>query len=173
MINKLYKNNKINLATVMKINKILLKFNENILIYYIMNKELTNLFIFLALVFFAYLLFKNLSWIRLDRIGKEGMTDASGNNASSSNGIAGNAESYGATIKSETIKMQDILLISKYRSQYEAVILDLDDFVNNLMLTTALTIDKTKPEETLTKLNEMNQSKNALNNLMKFIDKSS
>jgi hypothetical protein len=65
-----------------------------------------------------------------------------------------------------------MFLISKYRSQYETVILDLDDYINNLMLKISLSIDKNKPEESITKLVEMNQAKTALNNIMKFIDKS-
>jgi len=135
-----------------------------------MNKELMNLFIFLALIFLGYLLFKNLSNLSSWR---EGMTDASGNSVSAQlNGIAGNAESYGAAIKAETIKLQDMFLISKYRNHYENVILYLDDFVNNLMLKTALSIDKTNPMEAFTKLSELNQAKGALNNIMKFVDKS-
>lgn len=138
-----------------------------------MNKELTNLFIFLAVVFLSYLLFKNLNWNGKNR--KEGMTDASGNTISttSTNGIAGNADGYGATIKAETIKLQDTFLISKYRKQYETVILDLDDLVDNLMLQTVLSINKDKPAESFAKLVQLNQSKSALNNVMKFVDKSS
>jgi hypothetical protein len=137
-----------------------------------MNKELINLFIFIAIVFLSYLLFNALHW--KGKYGKEGMTDASGNSISSTNnGIAGNADSYGATIKAETIKLQDTFLISKYRTQYETAILDLDDFVDNLMLQTALSIDKDKPTESLAKLVQLNQSKSALNNVMKFVDKSS
>jgi hypothetical protein len=106
---------------------------------------------------------------------KEGMTDDSGNETSSSsteNGIAGNAATYGANIKSQTIKLQDTLLISKYRSDYETAILNLDDLVNNLMLQTALTIDTTKPAESLVKIQELGQTKIALNGIMKFVDAS-
>jgi hypothetical protein len=134
-----------------------------------MKKELINLFIFVAICFIAYILFRN-----LNLTSREGMTDASGNSMSApSNGVAGNAASYGATLKAETIKQQDQYLISKYRSDYETVILNLDDLVNNLMLGAALNVNATKPQETLSKLAELNQSKLALNNVMKFIDKSS
>ena len=101
------------------------------------------------------------------------MTDASGNTVSPPlNGVAGNAASYGASLKAATIKQQDMLLISKYRSDYETVILNLDDLVNSLMLDVALKVDTSKPYEALSKLSELNQSKAALNNVMKFIDKS-
>jgi hypothetical protein len=136
-----------------------------------MNKELLNLFIFLALFFLGYLLFKNLNTMG---IWREGMTDASGNTISvQTNGIAGNADAYGASIKLETIKMQDMFLISKYRTQYETVILNLDDFVNNLMLKSALSMDKINPQASLSQLAELNQVKGALNNVMKFVDKTS
>ena len=131
-----------------------------------MKKELVNLFVFIAICFIVYLLFRNFNY-------REGMTtDASGTTLSTnvSSGIAGSAAAYGATIKSNVIKNQDVLLVSKYRTDYETVILNLDDLVNNLMLTTALNIDPTKPLDGLDKLNKLNESKVALNSVMKFID---
>ena len=133
-----------------------------------MKKELMNLFIFVIVCFMAYLLFRNLNF-------KEGMTDASGNDVSiptTTNGIAGNAAAYGATIKSATIKMQDMFLISKYRTDYENAVLNLDDLINNLMLKTALSVDKENPGDNIKKLAELQQSKIALNSVMKFIDTS-
>jgi len=133
-----------------------------------MKKELMNLFLFIGICFVLYLLFRNFNFSGI----KEGMTDASGNIQSSIlNGIAGNAASYGATIKAETIKLQDTFLISKYRSDYETVILNLDDLLNNLMLKTALSIDSNNPSNGIKRLAEMNQAKIALNNVMKFVDK--
>jgi hypothetical protein len=133
-----------------------------------MKKELINLFIFVAICFIAYILFRNLNFS-----AREGMTtDASGNStAATSNGVAGSAASYGATLKAATIKQQDMYLISKYRSDYETVILNLDDLVNNLMLGATLNINPSKPHESLSKLAELNQAKTALNTVMKFIDK--
>jgi hypothetical protein len=101
------------------------------------------------------------------------MTDSTGNTITAPpNGIAGNAASYGAIIKSANIKLQDTFLISKYRTDYETVILNLDDLLNNLMLKTVLSIDNNNPDDGVKKLAEMNQAKLALNNVMKFVDKS-
>ena len=125
-----------------------------------------NLFIFVIVCFMAYLLFRNLNF-------KEGMTDASGNDVSiptTTNGIAGNAAAYGATIKSATIKMQDMFLISKYRTDYENAVLNLDDLINNLMLKTALSVNLNNPSESINKLASMQQAKVALNSVMKFVD---
>jgi hypothetical protein len=133
-----------------------------------MKKDLLNLFIFLGICFLGYLIFSNLSL-------KEGMTttDGSGNKLSSSlNGVAGNAATYAANIKSQTVKLTDTLLVSKYRSDYETTILNMDDLINALMLETTLKIDASKPSEGLEKIVKLNQAKAALDNVMKFVDKS-
>jgi hypothetical protein len=105
---------------------------------------------------------------------REGMTDASGNSIPTNiNGIAGNIDAYSADIKGENIKLQDMFLVSKYKTSYENAILDLDDFLNNLMLKTALTIDKTKPEISFIRLAEMNQARTALNQVIKFLGQTS
>jgi hypothetical protein len=131
-----------------------------------MKQELMNLFLFIFICFIIYLIFRNFNFTT-----REGMIDSSGNTIPApSNGIAGNAANYGAAIKAADIKLQDTFLISKYRSNYETVILNLDDFLNNLMLKTALTMDIDKPEESIQKLSTMNEAKTALNNVMKFID---
>ena len=136
-----------------------------------MKKELMNLFLFIGICSVLYWLFRNFHYNFSNR---EGMTDASGNTLSSgtANGIAGNAATYGATIKAASIKSQDTFLISKYRSDYETVILNLDDLINNLMLKTTLTIDPNNPGASLEKLGQMQQAKTALNSVMKFVDAS-
>jgi hypothetical protein len=99
----------------------------------------------------------------------EGMTssDSSGN---TSNGIAGNAASYASSIKATTIKLQDTFLISKYRTDYETAIINMDDLINNLMLKTALSVNQNDPTESIENLVKMQQAKTALNSVMKFID---
>jgi hypothetical protein len=130
-----------------------------------MKQDLKNLFIFFGICIISYLIFVNLPF-------KEGMTtDSSGNTIS--NGLAGNAAAYAATIKAESIKLQDMLLISKYRKDYENVILNLEDLISNMMLQTALNVNTSNPEQALTKLNNLYQSKNALNDVMAFVDKTS
>jgi hypothetical protein len=130
-------------------------------------KELYNLFLFIAICFVLYLIFRNFNYNPL----REGMTDASGNTVSAPpNGIAGNASSYSASIKSAVIKSRDTFLIDKYRSDYESVILNLDDLIDNLMLNTALTINQASPQQSIIQLGQMQQAKTALNSIMKFVD---
>lgn len=133
-------------------------------------KELYNLLLFIAICFVVYLVFRSFHY---NPMIIEGMTDASGNSVSVSapaNGIAGNAASYAAAIKAATIKSQDTFLISKYRSDYESTILNLDDLINNLMLKTALSVNQDNPGDAVVKLGQMQQAKLALNSVMKFID---
>jgi hypothetical protein len=74
-------------------------------------KDIYNLFLFIAICFIVYILFRNFNYNPL----REGMTDASGNSVSTpANGIAGNAAAYAASLKSATIKSSDTFLISKY-----------------------------------------------------------
>lgn len=154
-----------------------------------MNKPILNVLFILAICFVAYLLFRNLN-INL----KEGMTShdsdkkketksksssnssssisSSSSSSSSSNGIAGSAQNYAANIKSLAIKNQDVLLISKYRTDYENVILSLDDLINTLMLQTALSVNPNSPITSLENLVQLNSARGALNSVMKFIDSS-
>jgi len=141
-----------------------------------MNKDFCyNLTIFIGICILIYYIFRNID------VNKEGLETASSSNSNSnsnststtsnSNGVAGNAAAYAANIKAQVIKIQDTTLISKYRSDYENVVINMDDLVNNLMLQTTLNIDQSKPEASLAKLAQLNQAKAALNNVMKFIDK--
>ena len=136
-----------------------------------MEQSLKNLFIFAGMCVLAYLVFRNLNMDNLNQ--REGMTtDVSGNTqtTTSSNGVAGNAASYAAQIKAQAIKIEDQLLISKYRSDYETVILNLDELVNSLMLQTALNVSQTEPKKALIELSNLHQAKSALNDVMKYVD---
>jgi len=137
-----------------------------------MEKQIINFIIFIAICFVVYVLFRSM----IPSIHEGMTTNASGNEVSSSTstgaGIAGGAQTYAANIKSLVIKNEDVLLISKYRTDYENVILNLDDLVNSIMLQTALGIDSTNPSIGLKKLVDLNNTKVALNNVMKYIDKS-
>ena len=142
------------------------------------NSTITNLCIFIGICIFSYLIFRNLNTNNSSYV--EGMTDsttdASGNPApppgSITNGVAGNAAGYAAQLKSAVIKSQDELLISKYRSDYENAVLNLDDYLNTMMLQTALSVNQNNPQISITKLAEMQQAKAALNSTMKFVDAS-
>jgi hypothetical protein len=154
-----------------------------------MKKELMTLFIFIGICFIGFLIFRNLNvqeGMRSDASGnshtKPSNTSSSSPSSSSSshsssssaaNGIAGNAATYGANIKSQTVKLSDILLVSKYRSDYENAILNVDDLISNLMLKATLSLDQSNPSDGLKKIVELNMAKAALDKVMKFVDSSS
>ena len=132
-----------------------------------MNKDfLYNLTIFIGICILIYFIFRNIGV-------KEGLetTTTTTSTSSTNNGVAGGAAAYGANIKAQVIKLQDTTLISKYRADYENVVINMDDLVNNLMLQVTLNVDQSKPEASLAKLAQLNQAKAALNSVMKFIDK--
>jgi len=104
----------------------------------------------------------------------EGLTNAEGSTNTSS-GEAGTASSYAAGIKAQVVKLQDELLISKYRKDYESAIINLDDYVGYLMIKQTLNMnlagDSKANMEALNNLNILKQAKDSLNTTMSFLDK--
>jgi len=89
-------------------------------------------------------------------------------------GEAGTAASYAAGIKAQVVKLQDELLISKYRKDYETAIINLDDYCGMLMLQQSLNIntsgDLKANIEKLNNINTLKHAKESLNVAMKFLD---
>ena len=96
--------------------------------------------------------------------------NTSGESSGGASGVAGNAQGYAASIKAQSIKLQDILLISKYRSDYENAIINMDDYIKNLMLQAALNVNPSDPMDSISKLSTLNNAQTALNAVMKFVD---
>lgn len=136
-----------------------------------MNEDLLKIIVLLAVVFFIIGLGMNFLGQNKKR---EGLTNAS-DSSTGNNGEAGNANSFAATIKAQTVLLQDGLLINKYRSDYENVIINMEDYLNMLMLKQVLNIDTTKDAQTnlpkLDVLNSISNAKRALNEAMVFVDK--
>ena len=108
-------------------------------------------------------------------IKREGLENNNESTSASGSGIAGDAANYAALIKAKSVQIQDTLLISKYRSDYENAIINLEDLCNFMMLNQALSIDVNADAKTnLEKFNIMNALSNAkksLNECMQFVDK--
>lgn len=140
-----------------------------------MNKGISTLLFFIAICFIVFLIFRNINFQeglenKSSTTTNNSTSTSSSSNVSITNGIAGSAQSYAADIKSETIRNQDILLVSKYRHDYENVILNADDLINTMMLQTTLSMDKKNPMNSLEKLVKLNSAKTALNSVMKYVD---
>ena len=135
--------------------------------------EYYNLFLFALICICIYGVFL---WLKS---GREGMENQGGESTTSPtavptvNGIAGNAASYKAKLKSYVIKLQDTFLLNKYHAEYEDTILTLDEYFDNLMLKTALSVDVQSPAQSIKALAELQMAKSALNSIVKFVDNQS
>ena len=109
----------------------------------------------------------------------EGLTNANGTITSNatppSSGEAGTAASYAAAIKAQVVKLQDELLVAKYRKDYESVIINLDDYIGYLMIKQTLNMkigaDVKTNLEFINALNILKSAKESLNVTMTFLDK--
>ena len=107
----------------------------------------------------------------------EGLTTDSDSETTTapSSGEAGSAASYAAAVKAQVVKLQDELLISKYRKDYEAAIINLDDYFGFSMIRLALNLkmndDNKANFEIIGKLNALKGARDALNATMAFLDK--
>lgn len=98
--------------------------------------------------------------------GLENMEDKKDNNAAAS------TTSFVAGLKAEVIKMQDELLVAKYRKEYEDAIINMDDYIGFLMLKEVLNtnLDTENVVKSANNLNALRGMKDSLNATMKFLD---
>jgi|TARA_B110000093_G_C12972399_1_gene413563 hypothetical protein len=131
------------------------------------NDMLKMLGIFLIVAYIIYLAYKSMN-MNVDFL--EGLE----NKIKFQNGIAGNAEEYATNIKDMTTKLQDEILITKYRENYENTIINLDDYLNLLMLKTTLNINTNGMDNDdisqFHKLNALHEAKQSLNTVMNYVD---
>ena len=116
------------------------------------------------------------------REGLENSTDTTdttdtttGTTSVSTDGIGGNAANYADLIKAKSVQMQDALLITKYRTDYENTIINLEDYCNLMMLYQILKInlngDAKSTLAVFASINALSNTKKALNEAMQFVDK--
>ena len=98
--------------------------------------------------------------------GLENMEDKKDNNAAAS------TTSFVAGLKAQVIKMQDELLVAKYRKEYEDAIINMDDYIGFLMLKEVLNtnLDSEGVVRSANNLNSLRGMKDSLNATMKFLD---
>ena len=131
-------------------------------------------YIIIGIAFF-YFCFKSLN-IQLN-VMENFVTMTRNTDETANSGISGKSSTTANGIGEQTIKMQDIFLIKKYRQNYENLIINSDDYISYLMLYTLMNL-KLDDSEDSKKLNielfgnikMLNDSKVSLNALMKFID---
>lgn len=85
------------------------------------------------------------------------------------NGEGGSSEKYLSSLNEEIIKLQDTLLIDKYRDQYDSVTKSLDEYLTLMMLKKSLHIDPQADEkknmQSFADLNHLYQAKVAVDQL--------
>ena len=134
-----------------------------------MNDEMFKLIgIVIVAAFIIYMIIK---MFQLQVRVVEGLTNNDGSTGATT-GEAGTSSSYAAAVKAQVVKLQDELLISKYRKDYETAIINLDDYFSFMMLKQALNMktDGTANIEAVNALNSLKGAKDSLNATMKFLD---
>ena len=96
--------------------------------------------------------------------------------SSYANNIAASAVTYATNIKAATTANLDALLIVKYKTDYEAALVNMDDYICTLMMQQVQSMDTTTTDsaknlEGLANLASLQQAKTALNTVMTFVDK--
>lgn len=136
-----------------------------------MNQDVLRIFGIVALVIF--LLYVGSNTLKLHMNLQRTIFEGLENNGET--GIGGSAAAYATKISTKTTQMHNELLVPKYKSDYENVIMNLDEYLGLAMLKTSLQIsakDPTSPENMalLTNLNTLHASKQALNTVMTVVE---
>ena len=118
-----------------------------------------NLFLFFAILLGAFFLYKYLQ--KNNYI--EGME------TQPANGMAAGSEQLDQKLQQSIQKSKDELNIEKYQTQYENIVLHMDDWTSLFMLKSILMAQS--PEQALPMLAFGSLARNGLNNILKFSDK--
>ena len=137
-----------------------------------MKNTLSKILIIISFFFIGYIIFnKILPQLVNTKEGLENNSiDPSISSTTFNDGVAANSAKFSADLKSNILKQQDTLLIGKYKTDYENIILNTDDAINLRMLNTLLKMDPENPDETYKKIVLLKETKVALNDIMKFVD---
>jgi len=108
----------------------------------------------------------------------EGMTNKKNNDKTSSinntsRGI--NSTTFHEKLKEHHLNLKSDLNIPKHRNDYENILIEMNDYVDGLMLSEVLNVDpnnitNSKLINTVQNITKMNQSKESLNKIMKYLD---
>lgn len=139
-----------------------------------MNDDFIKLIgILVVSMFIIYIIIKS---FQLQTNVIEGLTNNSTTPLSGSpeaQGLGAVAATNSANIKSKIIQLQDTLLVSKYRKDYENLIINLDDLISYTMLQQILKLGNLSGDvkQNMTEINSLKMTKDALNETMKFLDR--
>ena len=128
-------------------------------------------------VFGMFLIYYVIKFFQLQTSLIEGLEAAPAATAPVTSGEASGAAAYAESIKALTIKMKDELLVDQYRTDYENVVIALDDYCDIMMLKTIVNANLSNLSyfmpQTIAQINTYKNGRTALNDVMTFIDKQS
>ena len=105
--------------------------------------------------------------------GIEGLTQPK-SKPSTSGGEASGSANYLANLKASVINLQDQLLINKYKSDYDIVLVQMDDYLNLMMLKQILNINIQKKGGDISDFDNLvtlQKAKESLNDIVTYLDK--
>jgi hypothetical protein len=134
-----------------------------------MSQEYINIIVILAIL--MGVLFFYFRTIQLDTYIKEGYTNRRGNNSSTTSDV----QDHVADIENALDKLKSSVNLDTNRSDYENIIVNLDDVISYSMMDF---VSKINPDDkfsdmsaNFSELNQMQTAKNTLNQLMAWLDK--
>lgn len=128
-----------------------------------------------VIVVIGFILFLASKSIKLQKKVVEGLTNPSAATSTSANGQAGSAAAYAASIQAQVTQMNDTLLITQYRSDYENIIINMSDYFNLLILQGFVNLNTSSSNastniDAINNINSLYSAIQTLNSTMKFID---
>lgn len=126
-----------------------------------------------TLVVVGFLIYLAVKSMKLQTRIVEGLANPASSTATVNSGSG--AANYATKVNTAYSQLKDILNITTYRTDYENVIIQMDDYVGGLMLQELLSIDPNAITEdsllaVLAKINVLADGKVNLNAMMKFVD---
>ena len=85
-------------------------------------------------------------------------------------GVAVGAGKLATELQVKSVSLHDSLLITKYRKDYDNVIMNWENYIHNLMLETVLNADLTAPLVSMEKINTLNKSLESLAVIQEYVD---
>ncbi len=118
-------------------------------------KDIFKLLVFFLLIFLSYhIFFKGF-------VNYEGLENQ---------GVAVGAGKLATELQVKSVSLHDSLLITKYRKDYDNVIMNWENYIHNLMLETVLNADLQTPLVSMERLNTLNKSLESLASVQEYVD---
>jgi hypothetical protein len=126
----------------------------------------------------AFIIYLVTSWLNIQMNVVEGLTNPTSVTSNTTSGIGASAANYSTSLQNIVTKLHsDVLLLNnaEYKKEYENIILNMDDYIDGLMLKTVLSININSENvsdniEKFKNLNDLNAAKTSLNNVIKYVD---